>query len=115
MEEGCHFGVRGHDRAFELDDMSSSSKAVTWHRTPRSGAAQVDWQVNQPGLKGSAVPSGLGGLLGCKPHDESRGYYRSSRWDFAGVVGLQFPQSRGDGQTGGAEGGEEAANQADNQ
>jgi len=44
-----------------------------------AGAEMAD--VNQEGVPGSAVPSGLGGLFGRKPSDESRGYYRSSRWD----------------------------------
>ncbi|MCX6896610.1 MAG: AMP-binding protein [Verrucomicrobia bacterium] len=38
------FGVRGHDRALELGDMSPSRKAATCRRTPNEGAPQF-WYV----------------------------------------------------------------------
>jgi len=38
-ERWQNFGVRGHDRALELDDMSSSPKAATCRRTPKAALA----------------------------------------------------------------------------
>jgi len=35
----CLFGVRGHDRAFGRDNMSSRPKAATCRRTPKPGLA----------------------------------------------------------------------------
>jgi hypothetical protein len=36
-----NFGVRGHDRALELADMSASGKAATCRRSPKRGTTRM--------------------------------------------------------------------------
>ena len=56
------FGVRGHDRAFKRDDMSSRSKAVTCHRTPKNAAVRAANQVRADVRPFPPLPSSLSAL-----------------------------------------------------